>query len=74
MADQELDRRQAIEEKLQYISRQIGRLEVINQVPSSEFECDQLVNRATDVISASLAYIAISIRRESATLGVIGCF
>jgi hypothetical protein len=61
-----------INKKLDYISRKLGQLEIIKQLPDQGIEYDQLVNRAIDVISASFNYLAVHIRHEARRLGVIG--
>jgi hypothetical protein len=57
---------------LDYISRQLGQLDIVKRLPNAGVPSDQLVNRAMDVLSTSLKYLAVHIHRESAHLGVIG--
>lgn len=57
---------------LDYISRQLGQLDIVQRLPDTGVPSDQLVNRAMDVLSASLKYLAVHIDRESARLGIIG--
>jgi hypothetical protein len=71
MADRELSRREAIDKMLDYISRQLGQLEIINKLPS-RIRPDQVVNRATDVLSAAFCYLDVHICREANRLGIIG--
>lgn len=71
-ADREVQRRAETEKKIDYISRQLGRLEIITQLPDADFRTDELVNRAVDVLSASLNYIAVNVRYESSRLGTFG--
>jgi hypothetical protein len=57
---------------LDYISRQLGQLDIVQKLPDAGVPSDQLANRAMDVLSASLKYLAVHIHRESARLGIIG--
>jgi hypothetical protein len=52
-----LDRQAAITRKLDYISRQLGQIEIVQQLPSTALELSQLKNRSMDVISASLNFL-----------------
>lgn len=61
-----------MEKKLDYISRQLGHLEIIKRLPEAEVKSDEIVNRAMDVLSAALNYLAVHIRHESSRLGIIG--
>lgn len=56
---------------LDYISQQLGQLEIIKSLPEAGVPPDQLVNRSLDVLSAAIDYLAVHIRRESARLGII---
>ena len=57
---------------MDYISHQLGLLEIINRIPDIGVQPDGLVNRTVDVFSASLMYLAVHIRHESNRLGVLG--
>jgi hypothetical protein len=73
IADRELARTEELEKKLDYISQQIEQLKIINGLPENvDAGADALVRRAIDVVSASLLYLAVHIRRESSSLGIIG--
>ena len=69
VADRELSRSEAVEKTLDCISRQLGQLEIIKKVPSG-FRPDQLINRAMDVLSASLNYLSQWILQERK--GILG--
>ena len=71
VADRELSRREAVDKTLGYISRQLGQLEIIKKLPSG-FRPDQVINRATDVLSAAFCYLNVHICREANRLGIIG--
>ena len=57
---------------MDYISRQLGLLEIVNRLPDTGVEPDALVNKIVDVLSATLMYLAVQIRHESNRLGVLG--
>lgn len=57
--------------KLDFISRQLGQLRIIKNVPETILAVE-LVNRAMDVLSAALIFLAVHIRRESRYFGIIG--
>lgn len=59
-----MSRRNDIEKRLDYISRQLGALQIIEKLPEAGVETDQLVNRALDVISAALNYLSAHIIQE----------
>jgi hypothetical protein len=61
-----------VEEKFEYISRQLGQLVIINRLPETKVQSDQVVNRAMDVLSAALTYIAVHVKHESNLLGILG--
>jgi hypothetical protein len=61
-----------VEKQLDYIARQLEQLEIINRLPDAGVRSDQLVNRAIDVFSASLCYLALHIQKASARLGAVG--
>ena len=61
-----------MEKKLDYISRQLGRLEIIHRIPDAGVQSDQLINRAMDVLSSALSYLAVHLRHEANRLGIIG--
>jgi len=57
---------------LDYISRQLIQLEIIKQLPDAGGPPDQVINRATDVLSAAFCYLDDRICREASRLGVLG--
>ena len=72
MADRELKRRDEIEKGLDYISRQLGQLQIIETLPSADVMSQTLINSAMDVRTSVMRYIAIQIRHESRYFGIIG--
>ena len=62
-----------VEKTVEYICRQLSYLKVIERLPDSKIESvEDLINRATDVLSAALSYLAFHINREPGMLGVLG--
>jgi hypothetical protein len=61
-----------VQNKVEYISLQLGQLSVIENLPDANIEPNQLINRATDVLSTALTYLAVHIGREPRFLGVLG--
>jgi hypothetical protein len=57
---------------LDYISRQFIQLEIIKQLPDARARPDQVINRATDVLSATFCYLDDRICREASRLGLLG--
>lgn len=66
MADREIERKEEIEANLVFISRQLGQLRIIQNLPQIGIPPDAVLNRAIDVRSAALAYIATQIQYEAA--------
>ena len=57
---------------LDYIGRQLIQLEIIKRLPDARARPDQVINRATDVLSAAFCYLDDRICREANRLGVLG--
>jgi RecJ-like exonuclease len=72
MADRELKRRDEIEKRLDYISQQLGQLQIIKNLPDVKVMSQTLINSAMDVRSAVMRYLAIQIRHESSHFGIMG--
>lgn len=72
MAEREIKRKEEIEKTLDYIYRQLGQLTAIQSLPDSVVPPQALINRATDVKSAVLVYVAVHIRHEGIRCGIIG--
>jgi len=72
IADKELTRRDAIGRKLDYISRHLEQIEIVKQLPDTDIRSVQLEDRAMDVLSASLTFLAVNINYELGNLGMIG--
>jgi hypothetical protein len=72
IADRELERSAEIERQLDYISRQLGQLDITKNLPNAEVPFQHLMNCAMEVRSAVMMYLSTVIRSESRSLGVIG--
>jgi hypothetical protein len=72
VADGEVSRRDEVTQMLDYIHRQLGQLKILNDLPRIDISCIALENRALDVESAVLTYLAVHICREGNRLGIIG--
>ena len=57
---------------MEYLSQQFAHLEMINVLPDDLEQRDFVVNRALDVRSASMTYLAVRICRDSVPLGTPG--
>jgi len=74
LADRELSRRDEVTKMLEYIQRQLGQLNVLKDLPRTYNFSPTLENRALDVKSGVLTYIAVHICREGNQLGILGKF
>lgn len=57
---------------MEYLSQQFALLEMVNGLPEDVEQCDFVINRALDVRSASMMYLAIMIRHDSTKFGISG--
>jgi len=72
IADREVDRQAQVLKKMDYICRQLGQLNITRDLPETDVLPEQLINRATDVLSATMTYLAVHIQREPGCFGVLG--
>jgi len=72
IAEKELRHRDAIEWKLDYISRHLEQIEMVQQLPEAYIKSALLKNRAIDVLSASMLFLAATIDHEVSKVGLIG--
>jgi len=72
VADREVGRQEMVEKTMDYICRQLSRLKVIEGLPDAKIESETLINRATDVLSGALTYLAVHLSREPGVFGVLG--
>ena len=61
-----------VKKKVEYICQHLRQLNVIEQLPDADVPPEQLINRATDVLSSALTYLAVHIRYEGGRFGVVG--
>jgi hypothetical protein len=59
-----LAKRKEVGKSLDYISRQLGCLEIIEGLPEAGVKTDRIVNRGLDVLSASLNCLSVHIVQE----------
>jgi len=57
---------------LDYVAQQLVLLDITAQLPDAKARPDQLINRATDVLSAAFCYLDVRIRYEAHCLGIFG--
>ena len=69
-----MGRKKDVVQTLEYICQQFGHLKIVKAVPR-DIEQDvwtRLTNRATDVRSACILYLAAQIKHDKVWLGMIG--
>jgi len=74
ISDQEVGSKETVEKTLDYISRQVGRLRIIHELPlrSHSVVSEALANRSLDVKTAAFNYISIHWAHECTRLGIAG--
>jgi hypothetical protein len=72
IADDEFALKAEIEKALDYIYYQLGQLYVIHDLPVSSVPSEALINRALNVKSAVLTYIATHLSHDCNRLGIGG--
>jgi hypothetical protein len=72
IADKEIRRKEELGSTLEYISQQFAQLETVNFLPNDLEQREFVINRAIDVRSASMVYLALSIRQDTTLLGTPG--
>jgi hypothetical protein len=65
-----LTKKKEIGKRLDYISRQLGTLEIVERLPNAGLRTEALINRAMDILSASLNYLSDSLLQER--MGILG--
>lgn len=61
-----------VQNKVEYICHHLRQLNVIEHFPDADVPSEQVVNRATDVLSSALTYLAVHIRYEGGQFGLVG--
>jgi hypothetical protein len=61
-------------ETFDYICRQLGHLKIVKSIPSDieQLDRDRLANRAMDVRSACVLYLAAQLQHDATWLGIVG--
>lgn len=72
IAERELARENEINNMLDFMCQQLEQFKVIERIPKNIEQRDVLVNRALDVRSACMQYLAANIRHEATFLGTTG--
>ena len=65
-------RKAEIMKRLDYISRRLGQLDIIRNLPDTEVLSEELINSALDVQSASMIYLTVHVRYSSSHFGIAG--
>lgn len=71
IVEDELARKEKLGRELEYMWQILGRLEVIKDLPD-DLEHRSLTNRAIDVRSAVMLYLAVQITHDDNPLGTVG--
>ena len=74
IADKEIARKNELNKTLDFMCQQLEQLEVIDSVPKDLEQRDILINRALDVRSACMQYLAANIRHDATRFGSPGTF
>lgn len=72
MAEKELARKQELEETLDYMCQQLGQLQIVCRLPREIEGLQSIINRAMDVRSAFMVYLAMHIHHEATPGGTLG--
>jgi hypothetical protein len=71
-ADQEFARKEELENALDYFAQQLEELEVVSVLPEDIEQRDYVLNRALDVRTASMMYLAVLLNHGSTVFGTPG--
>ena len=72
IADKEIGRKKELKGTLEYLSQQFAHLEMVNVLPDDLEQREFVANRALDVRSGSMLYLAFIIRHDATPLGTPG--
>jgi hypothetical protein len=72
IADKEIARKEELDKLLDFMCQQLEQLKVIDSIPKDIRQLDSLINRALDVRSACMRYLAINIRHDATIFGTPG--
>lgn len=71
IGEDEIARKDNVQRTLEYICQQLGRLNIV-KIISNDFGRSDVTNRAMDIRSASMWYLAAQIRHDATRLGTLG--
>jgi hypothetical protein len=72
IAEKELRRKEELDQTLEFIAQLLEHLSVARSLPSDIEQRDSVINRAMDVRSACMVYLAINIRHNATAGGAVG--
>jgi hypothetical protein len=72
IGEEELSRKEELDQVLDYFSQQLEELEVVSVLPDDIEQRDYVLNRALDVRSASMLYLAVHLHHGSTAFGTLG--
>jgi hypothetical protein len=72
MVDKEIARKKELDKLLDFMCQQLELLKVIDRIPKDIKQLDVLINRALDVRSACMRFLALNIRHDATILGTPG--
>jgi hypothetical protein len=72
IAEREISRKNELEKTLDFMYQQLEQLEILDVLPTDLQQREILINRAMDVRSASMLYLATILRHEATPLGSVG--
>jgi hypothetical protein len=72
IAETEIARKEAFGRTLDHICQQLEQLAILDVLPNDLEQRDVIINRALDVRSAAMLFLAIAIRYEATSFGIPG--
>jgi hypothetical protein len=73
IAEKEVARKEELGKTLEYMYQRLEQLDILDSLPDDLGDSlESVINRALDVRSASMLYLAVNIRHEVTPLGSIG--
>lgn len=72
IAENVVARKEEFEKTLNYMYQQLEQLEILDILPDDLEQRESVINRAMDVRSASMLYLAVNIRFQTTPLGDLG--
>jgi hypothetical protein len=72
IADKDIGRKEELERTLEYLSQKFEHLEMVNDLPKYLEQREFVANRALEVRSASMTYLALTVRHDGTALGTPG--